>query len=171
MSKSALMVPLLAAMAFAGTAHAACPQLPASTGLTWEARSTGDTDFCRALRGDGSEAFGLYIAPEAPFELKRSNREEAAQIDGHEVSWYRAELATQPDVEARETLVELPDGRIAHIWLQARGDAQLGELFALTQRLDFDPPPAPMPEPATQIASSDPVAQGPAAQTDDVAAE
>ena len=121
---SALLV-LAASMA---SAHAQesqdagnCPQLPASSELTWEYKATGGSDFCRALRADGSEAFGLYISRKANFEPKRGNRAETGVIDGQSVYWYKGELATRPDVEVRETLVELPDGRVAHIWLQAQG--------------------------------------------------
>jgi len=96
-----------------------CPQLPANAGLAWEYKASGDSDFCRALRADGSEAFGLYISRKANFEPKRGNRAEEAVIDGQSIYWYKGELATRPDVQVRETLVQLPDGRVAHIWLQA----------------------------------------------------
>jgi hypothetical protein len=115
----------------------ACPQLPASSGLVWVHRATSTSDFCRALRADGSEAFGLFIANRSPFEPKRSNRAEEAVIDGREVRWYRSELAAQPDVRARETLIELPDGRVAHLWVQAKSDAQLAEAMGQTANLRF----------------------------------
>lgn len=102
----------------------------------------GDADFCRALRDDGSEAFGLYISKQAPFDPKRANREETDVVNGRQVQWYRAELAGQPDVEARETLVELNDGRVAHIWLQAGPGEELGKMFQLTRNLDFSRRPA-----------------------------
>ena len=71
-----------------------CPQLPADAGLAWEYKATGGSDFCRALRADGSEAFGLYISRKANFEPKRGNRAEAGVIDGLSIYWYRGELAT-----------------------------------------------------------------------------
>jgi len=60
-------------------------------------------------------------------------------VDGRQVQWYRAELATKPDIEARETLVELDDGRVAHIWLQARSGEQLVKALDLTGQLRFSP--------------------------------
>lgn len=135
MKKTALFLPLLAAVTLG--AQAACPQLPAESGLTWEHRGTADSDFCRALREDGSEAFGVYVAEKSPFEPKRGNRKETGRIDGNEVQWYRAELITQPDIEARETLIKLADGRVAHIWLQARTGEQLERMFATTGELRF----------------------------------
>lgn len=116
----------------------ACPRLPATTGLTWEYRAAGDADLCRALRGDGSEAFGLYIARNSPFEPKRSNRAEEGTIDGRPMQWYRTELAGQPNREGRETLIELNDGRVAHIWMQATGESQLRETMDMAQALRFD---------------------------------
>lgn len=141
MNKTAFCLPLLLLAASAAQAQdtAGCPQLPAGTDLIWEHRATGDADFCRALRVDGSEAFGLYITGEPTFEPNRRNREEAGVIDGREVHWYRAELATKPNIEARETLLELPDGRVAHIWLQAPPGEPLQQAFDLTGELHFGP--------------------------------
>ena len=49
-----LAVALLAGgHAAAQSAPDACPQLPASSGLTWEYKAAGATQFCRALRADG----------------------------------------------------------------------------------------------------------------------
>lgn len=128
---------LAASAAHAQQSTPGCPQLPADSGLSWEHRGTADSDFCRALREDGSEAFGLYIADQSPFEPQRKNREERGQVGGFEVQWYRAEIATQPEIAARETLIKLPDGRIAHLWLQAPTGEQLDLAFDLAGGLRF----------------------------------
>lgn len=124
----------------AGTAAAqdagACPYLANDTGLVWEHRGGDDYDFCRALRADGTEAFGMNISREATFRLG-GKRAERIMIDGQEVTWYRAEIAGEEDLEARETLVELPDGRVAHIWLQADSSEHLDEALRQTQALKF----------------------------------
>ena len=138
MNKPVWLLPLL--LPLAGTAAAqdagACPYLSADTGLTWEHRGSGDSDFCRALRQDGSEAFGLTIAKDAPFKPKGGNRAERVNIDGREVTWYRTEIAgTQ--IQARETLVELPDGRVAYIWVQASSPDQLNQVLQQTQSMKF----------------------------------
>lgn len=138
MNKPVWLLSLL--LPLAGTAAAqdtgACPYLAADTGLTWEHRGTGDSDFCRALREDGSEAFGLTIAKDAPFKPKGGNRAERVNIDGREVTWYRTEIAgTQ--IQARETVVELPDGRVAYIWVQANTPAQLNQALQQTQSMKF----------------------------------
>jgi hypothetical protein len=138
MNKPVWLLPLL--LPLAGTAAAqdagACPYLAADTGLTWEHRGTGDSDFCRALREDGSEAFGLTIAKDAPFKPKGGNRAERVNIDGRDVTWYRTEIAgTQ--IQARETLVELPDGRVAYIWVQAQSPEQLNQVLQQTQSMKF----------------------------------
>ena len=127
------------ATATTATAAAAnCPQLPADAGLAWEAQSSAAGDFCRALFADGSEAFGLYITPERSFDPVRRNRAERGYtIDGHEVTWYRAEIAASPGVEARETNVELADGRHAHIWLQSPSPTELAARLQLVGRLHF----------------------------------
>lgn len=142
MNKKAFCLPFLLLAASVAQAQdvPGCPQLPADTGLIWEHRGTADADFCRALRADGSEAFGLYISAEASFDPKRDNREENDLVDGRPVQWYRAELVTKPDIEARETLIQLDDGRVAHLWLQARSGEQLDKAFELTRQLRFGSP-------------------------------
>ena len=127
----------------AGTARAQatgpCPQLPASAGLDWEYSTGPDFVFCRALRADGSQAFGVYLGKESPFEPKRNNRTETGTIDGQPVYWYRTEVATRTNVEMRETLVELDDDRVAHIWFEANTPQQLADTFRQVQQLRFRP--------------------------------
>src|SRR4051812_1089341 len=112
---------VLAGLVLAGAAAAqeasSCPLLPADAGLTWDYRGSGDTQLCRALRADGSEAFGLVITARPTFEPARPDRAERSTVDGHEIYWYRAELAQKPGVQARETVIELANGRSAHLWL------------------------------------------------------
>ncbi|HEU0305496.1 MAG TPA: hypothetical protein VFR30_00850 [Lysobacter sp.] len=138
MNKPLWLLPLL--LPLAGTAAAqdagACPYLAADTGLTWEHRGGAGSDFCRAIRADGSEAFGLTIAKDAPFKPKGGNRAENVTIDGRQVTWYRTEIAgTQ--IQARETLVELPDGRVAYMWVQASSREQLNQVLQQTQSMKF----------------------------------
>jgi len=128
-------------VAMAGVAHAqsteSCPELPASSGLTWETKTAGDTQFCRALRADGSEAFGLYIASRSAFKPSRSNRAEEVRIDGRSTYWYRSELAAQPEVQARETVIDLPGGRVAYLWIQAHSSQELTSAMTQTGSLRF----------------------------------
>lgn len=138
MNKPVWLLPLL--LPLAGTAVAqdagACPYLAADTGLTWEHRGSAGSDFCRALRPDGTEAFGMTIAKEAPFKPKGGNRAENVTIDGRQVTWYRTEIAgTQ--IQARETRVELPDGRVAYMWVQANSPEQLNQVLQQTQSMKF----------------------------------
>ena len=143
MKKTAYCLPVLLALAGGVQAQAqndpgVCPQLAADSGLAWQHKASKNTDFCRALRSDGSEAFGLYIADESAFKPSRSNREDQASIDGRETHWYRSEIASKPDIEARETVLELADGRVAHIWIQATPE-QLGEAKQQAQSMRFQP--------------------------------
>lgn len=131
----------LAAFGAAGAAQAQvaspCPQLPADAGLTWDIQGNPQALLCRALRADGSEAFGLVISPKPTFEPVRSDRAERGQVDGREVTWYRAELAQKPGIQARETLLQLPDGRSVHVWLQAPSTDALNAGFQLVGNLHF----------------------------------
>jgi hypothetical protein len=143
MHKTTMLLPFLTAgLLLSGAVHAqaapdACPQLPANAGLAWDARTTGDSQLCVAKRADGSEAFGVYISPKPSFEPVRPDRAEQGQIDGQSLYWYRAEIAAQPGVEARETVLTLPDGRSAHVWLQAPNAQALPASLQLVQGLHF----------------------------------
>lgn len=141
MNRSVFSLPILLALAAGAQAQstgaAGCPQLPADSGLAWQHKATPTSDFCRALRADGSEAFGLFIANESPFKPRRADRAEEASIDGRQVQWYRSELAAQPGVESRETLIELPGGRVAHVWVQAKSEQQLTEALGQANNLRF----------------------------------
>ena len=132
-------VALLGAGGFvhAQAAAGSCPAMPADSGLTWEYKAAANTQFCRALRADGSEAFGLYIAKESPFRPGRANRAEEASIDGRATHWYRSEIAGRPGIEARETVVTLPDGRVAYLWIQAQSADELAASMARANSLRF----------------------------------
>lgn len=137
-----MLIPLLALSALAGPALAqeaagGCPQLP-TVQLTWQQRDYGQTTLCRAIREDGSEAFGVSITPEAPYELKRSKRRNTGTINDQAVYWYEGELATKPGALVRETMFELGDGRNVHIWMQADSETQLSQELGTVQSLRFD---------------------------------
>lgn len=124
-----------------GAAHAqtafVCPALPASTGLTWEHKPAGNAEFCRALRADGSEAFAVFVTDKAPFKPNRSDRAERGAIGGLEVTWYRSEIAGKPNVQSRETLVDLPDGRVAHVSFQASDASAMGTVMEQAGLMQF----------------------------------
>lgn len=132
-------IPLLLGLTGAAYAQSVgeCPRLP-NAQLSWEQRVRGDTLLCRAIRDDGSEAFGVSIMPKAPYDLRRNNRLGPGTIDELNVYWYRGELAAQPGVQVRETMFSLGDGRSVHIWLQAASDTELTQTLGTVQSLHFD---------------------------------
>lgn len=125
--------------ASAQAAGGPCPRLEADTGLAWEHVAGPDFDFCKALDPDGVQALGVFIGKESPFEPQRRNRAEDGRIGTRAVTWYRGELAGQPDVHVRETLVELPDGRVAHVWLRADSAEELALDLEMAAGLGFEP--------------------------------
>ena len=130
-----------ALLLFAGSAQAQsagpCPQLPADSGLAWVHQAGPDFDFCKAMRADGTQAFGVFIGEESPFEPKGNNRAEVGTIEGQGIYWYRGQVAGDPTVLVRETLVKLDKDRVAHIWMKARNPQELAREMALAQGLRF----------------------------------
>lgn len=118
---------------------APCPHLDATSGLAWEHRAGADYDFCRALDAAGAQVLGVYVGADSPFEPYDDMAAERGVIDGREVTWYRSELAGDPDAQVRETLLVLRDGREAHIWLRAENRDELASKLELAQGLGFEP--------------------------------
>ena len=133
---SAVVLFLVAGGAQAQSANP-CPQLPADSGLAWVHQAGPDFDFCKAMRADSTQAFGVFIGEDSPFEPKGNNRAEAGTIEGQRIYWYRGEVAGDPNVQVRETLVKLGEDRVAHIWMKARNPQELAREMALAQELRF----------------------------------
>jgi len=125
-----LCVPALlaAGAAQAQTASGQCPALPtdAQQTLRWEAMQAGDMLFCRAITTDtGAEAFAVTISRSSPFKPRRPDRAEKGTFNGAEVQWYRGEDAANPKILIRETLLELSDGGVAHIFIRTESEQDL----------------------------------------------
>ena len=123
--------------AWAQSVHA-CPALPADAGLRWETLDGAGRVFCRALRDDGSAAFTVTISDDNPFRPRGTNRAEQASIAGRKARWYRSEIASDADAIAREALVELDDGKVAHLTLRAGSETQKVEAMRQVEALRFD---------------------------------
>src|SRR5690554_1106813 len=117
-----------------------CPQLPAGSELSWEQRGNDAFLICSAVNAAGQEVFGLSVSADSAFQPRRGNREERGVVAGQNIRWYRAEVANQPELLVRETLVELDRDRVAHIWVRRQSEDQLREGLGLVERLDFDSP-------------------------------
>lgn len=115
-----------------------CPLLPAGSGLSWTRLDGADFAFCKALRdSDGGEVFAVMLAAKSPFKPARSNRAEEYSIDGHQGYWYRSQIAATPAAQVREALIELGDGRVAHISVRAPAPELLPELMRQAEALRF----------------------------------
>lgn len=115
-----------AAQTAATDTAAGCPPLSEEMAqrLRWDAMRIPDMLLCRAILKDtGAEAFAMTISRESPFRAKRSLRAELGTLDGREVQWYRGDVANEPNAQIRETLIELEDERLVHIFMRAP-DAQ-----------------------------------------------
>lgn len=134
--RTALAVLALAPLAVSAQTVATCPSLAGNSDLHWERLDGPGFVFCRALRGDGSEAFAVTISASSPFKPSRNHRAEAASIAGQDGYWYRSEIAGQT-VIARETLVDVDDDTVAHISLQAADEAQKARAMEQVGALRF----------------------------------
>lgn len=121
---------------FAFAQSTSCPELPASTGLTWDRVDGAGFTFCKAIRDtDGQQAFAVMLRPDAQFRTRRSHREgDRVLIDGHEVFWYRGDVQNGM---VRETLIELDRNSTAHIVVRADSEPELSEAQRAAQGLRF----------------------------------
>lgn len=132
----------LACLLWVGMAHAQspvdCPTLPADSGLAWDKLDSADFTFCKAIRGsDARQVFAVMIAEDSPFKPNRGNRAEESVIDGHEAHWYRSELAGNPDMLVRETLIELDRDHVAHISFRAANQEELAQAIRAVEGIRF----------------------------------
>src|SRR3546814_16205313 len=95
----------------------------------------------KALRDSGEEVFSVMISADSPFDPRRSNRDEETVIDGHETHWYRGEIASAPDAQVRETMIELDEGRVAHLSLRDASEAEMAAHLQTAPILRFTGPP------------------------------
>jgi len=129
---AALLLPLQA-LAQTGS----CPELPTASGLEWQMSDGAGFLYCRAIRAsDGSQAFSVMLRDESPMRARSSLREESGEIDGHEVRWYRGDIANQSAI-VRETAIELDGDLFAHVVLRADSEEQLAESRRLAEGLRF----------------------------------
>lgn len=118
----------------------ACPAFPTQFAdtLRWEAKQFPGTLFCRALLADGTEAFALTVSAQSPFKPKRGLKAETSTLaNGRELVWYRSELVTQSNMQARETLVQIASDRVAHLSLQAADPETLARYESYAAALPF----------------------------------
>ena len=87
--------------------------------LRWEPIRAPGMLFCRAMRGDGSEAFALTFSRESPFDPRGSKRAEVGKLNGENVQWYRGSIVTDRDALVREALIDFGDSHVLHISMRA----------------------------------------------------
>lgn len=114
-----------------------CPALGSNSGLHWDVTRADDLLFCRALTEAQDEVFSVSISSDSPFNPVRRNRGEKAVINGQEVYWYRTEIATRPDLQARETSIALDNGRVAYFNVQSASEDGLRLAFERIAQLGF----------------------------------
>jgi hypothetical protein len=117
-----------------------CPTLSETVVLTlhWEARQIPNMLICRAIMNDtGEEVFAVTISRESPFRAKRGLRAEAGVLDGREIHWYRGDIPADSNVQIRETLIELEDDRLVHIFMRATDAETLSSRQKLAEALSL----------------------------------
>lgn len=114
-----------------------CPKLPNNSTLKWQEMRNPDLLFCKALDGNGEQAFSVMVARESPFNPTRSLRSESSRINGQDTWWYRTAIANRPELVVREAAITLPDGNIAYFNVQAASQDRLQDSFGVISGLGF----------------------------------
>ncbi len=93
---------------------------------------------CRAVSTEGGgEAFALTISPESPFKPRRGDRAETGNLNGREVQWYRGDVPNEPTVLIRETLIELGEERVVHVFMRTNNPETLAKRQQMVLSLQF----------------------------------
>ena len=130
-------VGLLCAAPLHAQESASCPKLPAGSTLQWQEIRNPDLLFCKAMDANGNQVFSVMVSRESPFDPRRGNRAETSSINGQNTWWYRTEIATRPNLLAREAVIELANGDVAYFNVQADNDASLQQAYATVSTLGF----------------------------------
>lgn len=115
----------------------ACPTLPADSTLQWQEVRNPDLLFCKAVDTHGNQVFTVMVSRESPFDPVRSQRAESTRINGQNTWWYRTEIATRPELLAREAAIKLANGDIVYFNVQADNDAALQQAYSTVAALGF----------------------------------
>lgn len=106
-----------------------CPDLPGGSNLQWDQQQRDGYVLCRAVDGNGSDAFNLMLTSEEPsLHLARALRAERAQFADKSIHWYRMDLANDSDEQAqfrRITVSKLGKQQYAQLWFNAGDQAEL----------------------------------------------
>lgn len=124
-------------------AFAECPAFPAeiAQSLRWEPLRVPSMLLCRAIRtDDATEAFALTISEQSPFRPRRGDRAEVANLNGRTIQWYRGEIPNEPNVQIRETLIELRKNLVIHIFMRAKDAETLAQHQKFVLSLPIPPP-------------------------------
>lgn len=105
----------------------------------WEAFSTPDLLFCKAVTTGGEEIFALTISRETPFRPLRIRRAEVGTLAGAALQWYSGDPALGEFV--RELVLDTADGRKAHIFLRAPDSASMTLRQRMVEMLDLQRAP------------------------------
>ncbi len=135
---TSLWTGIAVAQTAATDAAVGCPSMPEDVAKTirWDAMRIPNMLLCRAILNEtGTEAFAMTISNDTPFRPKRSLRAETGVLDGREVQWYRGEVANEPTAQIRETLIELENDRIVHIFMRAPNAETLAARLKMAEAL------------------------------------
>lgn len=117
-----------------------CPAFPADAteSMRWEVLRVPNTLLCRALLTEsGAEAFALTVSPESPFKPRRGDRAEVGTLNGREIQWYRGEVPNDKDGLIRETLIQVGEEQVVHVFLRATDPEILARRQQMVLSLPF----------------------------------
>lgn len=133
-----LVVLLLLAPSVHARGVAACPVLPANSGLEWEYHEGPDFDVCYAGKpGSDERVLGIYLGNHPSFKPKEGVRVGKGNVAGKKVVWYLQDTEDSSSAFARQTLVVLNGkyGYVAHVWLDADTDQELQDRLSILERI------------------------------------
>lgn len=115
-----------------------CPTLPPQSGLTWTYQEGPDFGVCYAIESvTRKDALGVYLGFAPSFRPDPYKPHIAGVVGGYPVQWYRRDPNSGASEFSRETLVNLDQGAIAHVWFTASSESELAKRLAILTKLQF----------------------------------
>ena len=112
-----------------------CPTLSAESGIDWTHQQGPDFEVCFATDSrTHKDLFGIYHGRYPQFSVDDAKVVGSGVLAGKTIKWYRSTSESEDSRFRRQTIVQLTDGMVLHIWISADTDSGIQKAVdAVTQ--------------------------------------
>jgi hypothetical protein len=107
-----------------GASNEQCPALPTQSGIDWTHQQGPDFEVCFATDSEThKDLFGIYYGRYPQFSTDDAKVVGSGVVAGKSVKWYGPTPKVEDSRFRRQTIVQLTDGMVMHVWISADTDS------------------------------------------------